>query len=288
MKFNTLIAIVSIQLFYFSPVFSQNEDFKSLSEKGMKYNDEQDYSKAIEFFEKAFSIGTENEEDLLWVSINAGICAQQANEPLKVLSFFQIAIDLKSPDQDLYDQFFNIAEQQKDQEKQEYVLVKALENGLNKRKYLTKLVNFYYQTGQYDKTIQAIDEFLKVVPKSVAILTMKAISLEMTKQYDNAILVYEDILSDDPENKIAISNLGMVYYNKGNMIYDSASADYMKMKNPTKEQYTEMTKKFDHAAVFYRQAVKLLEKSSPEKHIKDALSKSYTRIRNAEKANILN
>ena len=288
MKSNTLVALTIFWLFYTLPVFSQNEDFKSLTEKGNDCISNNDYIKAIEFFEKAFYIGTDDNDELIWNSTIAGTCAKQANEPLKALSFFQIAIDLKSQEQDVYTQFFNLAEQLKDKEKQEYVLLKALENGMSNRIYLNKLVFFYYQTGQYDKAINSVDELLKIIPPKTDILTIKAISLERTNQSDNATVEYENILTIDPDNKIAVSNLGMIYYNKGNTIYDSARADYMKIKNPTKEQYALMTKKFDDAAVFYKKAIPLLEKSSPEPHIKDALSKSYTRIRSVEKANIHN
>lgn len=288
MKSIILLALSIFGMFYSLPVFSQNEEFKSLTSQGNECISNKDYSKAVELFEKAFYTGTDDDNDLMWYSAIAGICAQRIDEPLKALSFFQIAIDLNSQDQDVYNQFFSVAEQLKDKEKQEYVLLKAFENGINNKVYLNKLVFFYYQTGQYDKAIKAVDEFLKITPPKTDILTIKAIALEMTNQPDSAAVVYEKVLTLDPDNRIAVSNLGMIFHQKGNAIYDSARADYMKLKNPTKEQYALMTKKFDEASIFYRKAIPLLEKNPAEPHIKDALNKSYTRIRNAEKANILN
>jgi tetratricopeptide (TPR) repeat protein len=288
MKPITFITLLIFRLCFSVPAFSQNDDFKSLSEKGNNYLIERNVAKALEYFEKAVSMGTDDPNDLIWICTIAGISAQQADEPLKALSFFQVAIDANCKDQDVYDRFLKIAEQLKDREKQEYLLLKAHENGLNNRRYLNMLVNFYYQAGQYDKTIRMVDELLQIIPKRNDLLTIKAVSLEMTNQFDQAISIYEEILIADPNNKTAVSRLGMAYYVKANMIYDSARADYMKIKNPTKDQYAVMTKKFDEASVFYQKAIPFLERATPEKQITDALSNSKIRIRNAEKANVFN
>ncbi len=270
------------------PAMAQDGDFKSLSGKANELANAKEYKQALNYFDQALKLGTDDQDDMIWTATIAGTCALQANEQSKALAFFKIAIDRDCRDWDVYDNYIQIAEKQKDTKQQEYGLLAASRNvdGASK-KYTQKLAYFYYNTKQYAKAIVAADSVLNTFPQRKEILNLKAISLEMTGRPDEAITAFESVLADHPDHQLAMSYLGIIYCNKGNEIYDAAKSKYVAIQKPTNEQYAAMKKRFDDAAVFYRKAVPLLEKAykdNPTKTTKDALYRAYSRMGDSKKA----
>jgi tetratricopeptide (TPR) repeat protein len=74
------------------------------------------------------------------------------------------------------------------------------------------------QQGNYDVALQLYDEGLKAHPKSTKIMVNKWGALYNLGRTSEAIAVLQDVLELEPENDLAIYNLGMSYLRMGSRL----------------------------------------------------------------------
>lgn len=268
---------------------SQEETFQSLSAKGNEFIDKVDYKNALLCFEKALNMCTDNQADIVWTASLAGICAQHMEDFPKAFSLFEIAIKNNCKDIDVYTRGLLIAEQLNDPVKEEQMLLAARKNvdGAYKT-YTTRLLNLYFRDQQFDKAISVADELLLLDATQTQVIKIKGFSLIKIGKQNEAIPIFETILAANPKDLESLMQLGLIYYERGSLIFDKAKENYKSIKNPTQINYTEYRMQNEKSGTDYRKAIPYLEKAyqiKPDDGLKNALFKSYSRTGNVPKAN---
>lgn len=65
----------------------------------------------------------------------------------------------------------------------------------------------YYNSGNYDKSIETWDKILNIDPKSATALNNIGSAFMMKNQYNDAIVLFKKALELEPDNQLAKNNL---------------------------------------------------------------------------------
>ncbi|WP_106831399.1 tetratricopeptide repeat protein [Parabacteroides pacaensis] len=250
-------------------VRAQDETFASLSDKANNLIEEQKYEEALACFDKAIAIGTDDKETLVWTAVTAGICAQQMNELTKAFQYFETAIIHKCKDEDIYERYLDLAGKLKDTEKlknidkQEHAfqIVRGHVDGA-REKYTIRLMNHYYNTKQYEKTIQMADTLINEGNKQIQFYNIKGISLQNLNKQDEAILVYKKALVVAPNDFNSLRQLGLIYYDKATHLYNNTIKSYQSISDPVSSEYKAVKEKVNTVIDYYKQSASYLEKAA--------------------------
>ena len=265
-------------------VGAQDETFVSLSNKANNLIEEQKYEEALVCFEKAIEMGTDNQEMLAWTSMTAGICAQQINELSKAFQHFETAIINKCKDEDIYERYFNLAASLEDGDKQE----RALQVGRNYidggyEKYTVCLMNYYYRTKQYEKTIQIADTLINIGNRQVQFYNIKGASLQNLKKVEESIPVYKEALKISSNNFNSLRQLGLIYYDKAANLYNNTMNSYKSISDPSGSEYKAARDNVNLSISYYKQAASYLEQAvqiqPTDEIVKDYLEKAKKKSR---------
>ena len=88
------------------------------------------------------------------------------------------------------------------------------------------LANAYNNASQYEKAIKEAQTALEIFPEYLGAMTTMAISYLNLGQYDNGIIMLNNVLEEDPRNRDATQYMIMCYERKG----DKATADLFKYR----------------------------------------------------------
>jgi cytochrome c-type biogenesis protein CcmH/NrfG len=80
----------------------------------------------------------------------------------------------------------------------------------NNLQVLIQLGGDYFDTGQYDKSIQAYDKALKIDPKNAEITTDMAVAYRRLGKTDESVKLFRKAIEMDPNQTLAMFNLGIV------------------------------------------------------------------------------
>ncbi|MGA8830038.1 MAG: tetratricopeptide repeat protein, partial [Desulfomonilaceae bacterium] len=80
----------------------------------------------------------------------------------------------------------------------------------NNLQVLIQLGGDYFDTGQYDKSIQTYDKALKIDPKNAEITTDMAVAYRRLGKTDESVKLFRKAIEMDPNQTLAMFNLGIV------------------------------------------------------------------------------
>jgi tetratricopeptide (TPR) repeat protein len=278
---------INLILLFFTITISitAQESFKSLCDKGNKEADAQNYEKALEYFDKALNMGAEDSSEVAWTATIASICAIELNDEKKAIGYNNIAIRYGSTYIPLIDEQLDLAKKYKDNNTILEVLQAARKMDGQYQKYTIKLLYYYYNNKMYDETIVTAEEVLAFRPNHTNSLYFKGVALEKIGKQAEAILLFEAILSREPDNAKVNAQLGIIYFNKGSVIFDKANARYKSLASPTRSDFHNYTKEIKKASPHYKKCLGLLKKANelkPKQSLKDAISRAENRVRQIE------
>lgn len=75
---------------------------------------------------------------------------------------------------------------------------------------LIQLGNDYFDTGNYDKAVEAYQKSLSINPRNPSVLTDLGISYRKLKKPQESVLAFRKALEMDPNHAITLFNLGIV------------------------------------------------------------------------------
>ncbi len=262
------------------------ETFESYADKGNAAIEENNLQEALLQFSKAIEIGSDDTTKMRWCATLAGVCAYELKDNANAQKFYTIAFDHNSQDADVIDRLIELAKEAKDNEQLEKVYLECKQRFPDQQsRYDSKLLYFYYNSKSYEKAKSMADVILGYKPGNSKVLYMKAMALAMGGSNKEAKLVFEEVLSAEPENVKAITQLGLLYYREATSIYDTSVNNYNKLKNPDRVDYSNYRKEKVKSWDSYNLAVKYLDqayKISPSKQVKQALFNAYERLEKKE------
>ncbi len=261
------------------------ETFQSLYKQGNKEVDIQNYQKALEYLDKALQLGCDDKSKISWTATICGICALQLNNETKAMEYNKIAIINGSTDATLIDQQLDLAKKHKDNKTIKETLLAGRNIEGYYGKYTIKLLYFYYNNKLYNETIVTANEVLEFKPEHTNSKYFKAIAFLKTGKEDEAIPLFKELLSKNPENAKANTQLGLLWYNKASAIFDNVNLHYKSLKKPTRLDYHNYRKAIRNSIPGYKKCIPLLEKAyelKQQKYIKEALTLAQSRLRQAQ------
>ena len=248
------------------------------------------YNEAAELYKKAIDLYSSREKTDTFCIFKAGqnyIRIKNYDEGVKYL---ETALGLNYKDKNLY---LYLADGYNGQKKNDKA-VEYYEKGIvqypeEKAAYLKKLSYHYYNNKKYSEAIKTIDDALVLMPDNSKLLYLKGNSLSKLNNYDDAISVFEGILSNEPENKKVISKLGVAIFKQTEGLYKNRVKQYEKIKNPDRIDYHNYRKNIEQISKGYKKALPYLEKATVnnpnDKLALNCLMVSYSRLNMKDKAN---
>jgi tetratricopeptide (TPR) repeat protein len=217
---------------------------------GQVYLDKGQKKEAADFFAKSEKLYTEKlpeEPDFLMAYVFYRLAAIHKPDDIRLaMQDDQRGINLMVSE---YDRFNAIKgkltpERAKQMEDQYQLAIQDLNN--------LKLDLYLSNADLYVEALNVFEEELSKNPDNVDLLIGYASLLEKSDK-EKAIITYQKALSSDPANKIALFNLGALYYAKGKDLFDAA-------QNTTEDKQFEIliaeaTASFEKAKPYFEQAL---------------------------------
>ncbi len=257
------------------------ESFQSLCDLAQKEVDTQNYEKAIEFYDKALTLKTDDPTKMRWTASLASVCASHLNNEQLMLKYNNIAIDYGSNDVFMMDQQLELAEKFKDANTTEKVLLTARNMDGKYKKYSLKLMYFYYKNKKYAETLTTADEILGVDADNVNAMTYKGLALNASGKPEEALEHFKAVLAIAPDNLNANIQAGMINLNKARSVWDTANKNYEKKQSPTAQEYHDYKKEIGKAKPYYESCLPYLEKYNAAKNqssVTAAIKEAKSRI----------
>lgn len=281
------LAMVYLLIGFSFVVFAQGS-FDELTKKGNAELVKQDYKKALEYFELAIKVGNENKSDLAWTATIAATCAQELKDNAKALKLYQVAIKNGTTDYSVFDAVFEIADKLKDKKGQEEVLLigrSRIEDQY--QRYTSKLLYFYFNNQMFAKVPAIANEVLQYKPEHLKTNYLLGVAYLNIGKEEEAIQTFELILSKDSLDENTNRQLGFLFYNKGQIIYNNANDSYNALQKPTRVDYSNYRKTVASSFDSFRKASVYLERAysvKPDEQLKVSLFTLYTRLVENDKA----
>jgi len=262
------------------PVKSQ-ETFQSLFDLGQKEVENQNYQKAIEYYDRALTTTTEDSSKMMWTASVASVCASHINDDKLIIKYNNIAIDYGSQDQFMMDQQLELAAKYKDNNTTEKVLYAARNIDGKYKKYTSKLVSFYFKNQKYPETLNAAEEILSIDPENVNALDYKGLALTQSGNNEEALETFKTALSISPDDLNANIQAGMIIFNKAKSMFDTANKNYEKIKAPTPLDYHHYKQEVTKAKPYYEECLPYLQKYNAVKNqssVTDLINEAKSQI----------
>jgi len=264
------------------------DDFNTFIKKANLALNESKYVEALTNFEDAFKQQLPDSSVVAWNAGLAGICAQELQNNDRATEYFLMAIQYKTTDLDIYNRLLILAENTKNDEALEKVLIAGKRNFPElTSKNNNKLLYHYYNSQQYDRTIEIAEEILNKNPNQENVKYFKSVALYKTDKIDMAIDELNSILLVNPANENANSMLGIIYYQKATDKFDGFIENYNKLKNPDRVDYSNYNKNILTCKPDYEKALPYLLKAYEKKKdnvVRVAIFNSYIRLEQKNKA----
>ncbi len=246
------------------------------------YNQE-DYEKAITYFEKSSILKPEDTTGYYY----AGIAAQQGELYQKALDNYYKLIDLDYHSEDIYSSVVYLERtHNNDDEKALEVLGQARVHFPDNETLMKEEINLLIVTEQTDKAKAKLTEAIKAEPDNANLYYNLAYISEQTDDDAAAVANYEKAIEADPEYFDATFNLAVNFYNKGAEILKKAND--MDLRTYQKEG----KKVEEEARVEFNKCLPYLKKANeikPEdRTVLETLQTVYVQLKMNDKAEALN
>ncbi len=284
-----MVRLIAGILFLFTASYSfGQEGFKNLVEKGNKALENNSYKEALEAYKLALHSDDVDSSQVCWYASLAGICAQELGDSKTAIQYYNQSIKLNSTDMDIFERLIQLCIDTKDHENLESIYLTARDRFPEKQhSFNNKLLYFYYNNKAYSKAVDIADKILGYKPGHTKTMYMKAVSLAMGSQNEEAKKVFKEVLATDPGHAKANTQLGLLYYREATKVFDVAVRKYNQLKNPSRLDYSNFRKEKATSWEGYEQAVNYLLKAyenSPTSQVKQALYNSYERLEKKDMA----
>jgi tetratricopeptide (TPR) repeat protein len=107
--------------------------------------------------------------------------------------------------------------------------LKTVQEGVAKypseKYFLGSVIDYYSSHNQNEKAMEFADNQLKNDPNNKFMIFVKAYLYQMMKDYDNAVTYYEKAIQLDPAYADALSNLGLTYVLKAQVLSEKATTN---------------------------------------------------------------
>lgn len=286
---NTMIIYLFIGL---SLTVWAQDNFDELSKKGNVQLVNSNYKKALDYFDAALKIGGVKESNMAWTASIAATCAQQLNDDVNALKYYKLAIENNTIDETVFDAALELAKKMKDDDSQENILLVGKERLESQyKRYTTKLLYFYFNSQMYTKVPAIADAVLQYKPDDLKTIYLKAVSFMNSDNEAEAISAFKYALQQDSLDDNTNRQLGFIYYNKGQIIYNNANDKYNAIVKPSRSDYSNYRKSITNSFDSFNSASQYLETAyriNPDEKIKKALFTLYTRLEQKDKASRFN
>ncbi len=238
--------------------FSQMSDMRlqdqwvNATNEGVKKYQSADYKEAVKFFKSAHLANSNDTTALLYGSYAASASndLRQAfvfTEELKAKHYFKSHVYKIAADYYL---------ESGDKDKAETELKEGLVKNPNDPALLQELANFYITTDKNEQAIQTLALLEKGNPNDPLVLNNIAVQYQKLNQIDQAEKYYLKVLAMEPNNYVALFNLGNLYVDKSRPkfnTYNTLNAEQLKKQGPALK--AELTSNYTKAIDYCNKAL---------------------------------
>lgn len=259
------------------------ERLKPLFEReGLEYYLAEDFKKSFLSFESAVEI---NRKEIVDVPVdtsiiyNTGMIASKAEMPEKSIEYYEIARSYNYPEPALYvflkTKYWELGDTAKG--------IQSLEQGFEQfpdnSDIIIELINYYLIEDRADEALEYIKIAQKKDPENISLIFAEATLYDKKGDFEKAIEIYEKTIQVNPDYFNGYFNVGVVYFNQAQSLYESA-ADIR-----DNDEYNAQIEKAD---AYLLKAVQPMEKCHELKpddmSVLDVLKTAYYRLRNDDPA----
>jgi len=229
---------------------------------GAFYFDQRDYKKACDFFEQYLNIAdspffkdervAQRDSNYMIVQFYLAVASTQLENSELAIKNLKRAKDTPYRQNDVYQYLCYEYVQIQDSVNLEKTLEEGMQVFPDSSYYLLALIATYINTNRNDKAIQYLNTAISRDPNNSDLYQAMGSVFESIKDYAKAEENYLKSVELTPENPIALSNIGRIYYNQGvnklgeaNLIQDVAL--YNQGKNVAKDLFRKALPYFEKA-----------------------------------------
>ncbi|MCU4175384.1 tetratricopeptide repeat protein [Carboxylicivirga sp. N1Y90] len=282
-----LIVISLIMLVGVMTGYSQEADI--LKSDAIIMESQMQYLKAAELYEQAAIKYDAEQKSDAFMYFKAGQCYNRVKRYDNALPLLNEAKQNGYDEVDLYISLGDAYVGKKDYKQAEEALLKGREKDEERELDINKKLAFtYLNSKQYEKSVEVINAGLAVEPNDVSLLYYLGSSYQRLKKYPEACESLERVLEVDPNHKNATKMLGVLYFKLTDHKYNVETKRYEALKNPSRVDYHNSTKKMEQISKGYSKSLPYLEKahsnSPKDKSIISCLNVAYRRLKMENKA----
>lgn len=246
--------------------------------EGLEYYIKDDFKKSFASFESAVNI---NKKEILGATIdttivyNTGMIASKAELPEKSIEYYELARSYNYPEPALYvflkAKYWETGDTAKG--------VQALEQGFemypDDSDIVIELINFYLLEDKADEALEYIKIAQEKDPSNISLIFAEATLYDKKGDFEKAIEIYQLTTEKDPSYFNGYFNLGVVYFNQAQKLYESA-ADIR-----DNDEYNKQIEKADALLLKSVEPMEKCRELKPEDmSVLDVLKTIYYRLRN--------
>ncbi|MCC8173610.1 MAG: tetratricopeptide repeat protein [Odoribacter sp.] len=186
----------------------------SFTNKAVEQYNKEDFAGALESFKRVMEINAspfvETQTIDTAILFNTAVTAHKAGNMPEAEKYLKEVLVYNYDPGRTYAMLVNVLkEQNKDEEAVEY-LQKGYEMFPDNTYMLVELINYYLGSGEPEKAEVYLDAAIAQDPNNPSFYRVKGTLYEKTEQMDKALEMYEKTLSIDPNDFIAIYNIGAI------------------------------------------------------------------------------
>lgn len=230
---------------------------------GAYYFDQRDYKKALDFFDQYVEVSNlpmfkgektaERDSNFMMCQFYAAVAAMQVDDRKLAIEKLNQAKSSPFRQYDVYQYLHYEYEQAKDSVNLEKVLKEGMQVFPDSSYFLLNLINLYIYSNRNNEATDLLNTAIAKEPNNSQLYhAMGSVYESGIKDPVKAEEYYNKALSIDPNNPIALSNLGRIYYNQGvnklgeaNLISDAKK--YNEEKEIAKEFFRKALPNFEKA-----------------------------------------
>jgi Tfp pilus assembly protein PilF len=268
-----------------------------LFNEGINYFTANDIDNALIYFERAISIGSDNKIVDTLAIYGSALCYEKKGDKTKAISTYENLISMQMNEKSIYSALAMLYKEAGEFDKATNTIESGLVRYPGDNDLIITQANLYISTNQHEKALKSLGIAKEKEPNNTSIQYAIGVTYDLLKNdtmlpqadrdkyFEAAIKAYEETLKQDPAFFDAMFNLGVLYFNKGGDIINTAN------KLPLNE-----IKKFDELMaqgnVYLNKALPYFENgekiNANDKQLLVSLKEIYTRLNMMDKLKAVN